>query len=290
MKYPDTYSIGEVCSICNVTKKTLHHYDKIGLLVPMKKQETGYRYYSKQHIHQLQIINTLKDLSFSLQEIQDILTADDISLLQFFIQEKLQMIETQSQLLKRQIAAGANLLTRLQKGSFFYESAQHACESNDMPIDQVILEDIPEQAVIYTRYFEKVFDNNEANLPRWSEILRYVTKENAIVTGPICTTYHCEPFEHFYCKSCDYEIHVPVEPITPSNPAIYKSIPAYQAASTIHAGNYDSEINAYLRLMRWIGDNHYHIVGPCHDQFILSPFDTSSPDKYITKILIPVSR
>lgn len=39
-------SIGEFSKICQVSVKTLHHYDKLGLLVPAQVDvETGYRYY-----------------------------------------------------------------------------------------------------------------------------------------------------------------------------------------------------------------------------------------------------
>ncbi|WP_409345381.1 MerR family DNA-binding transcriptional regulator [Paenibacillus sp. MBLB4367] len=39
------YTVREVSSISNVTVKTLHHYHKIGLLLPCEISEAGYRLY-----------------------------------------------------------------------------------------------------------------------------------------------------------------------------------------------------------------------------------------------------
>ena len=44
------YSIGEVSKICNVSKKALRFYDKIGLIAPdYISSENNYRYYSRKH-------------------------------------------------------------------------------------------------------------------------------------------------------------------------------------------------------------------------------------------------
>lgn len=41
------YKIKKVSELSGVSVRTLHHYDKIGLLSP-KKQENGYRYYTEE--------------------------------------------------------------------------------------------------------------------------------------------------------------------------------------------------------------------------------------------------
>ena len=67
-------SIGEFSKICQVTVKTLRHYDRIGLLKPIQVDEmTGYRYYSRKQMEQMLLIQRLKRYGFSLEEIQVIL-------------------------------------------------------------------------------------------------------------------------------------------------------------------------------------------------------------------------
>ena len=49
------YHIKEAAQLSGVSVKTLYHYDKIGLLVPLKS-ENGYRTYSQEDLEQLQVI------------------------------------------------------------------------------------------------------------------------------------------------------------------------------------------------------------------------------------------
>jgi DNA-binding transcriptional MerR regulator len=70
--------IGEFSRICQVSVKTLHHYDKIGLLVPAEVDRfTGYRYYQMEQIDTMNYIQRLKRYGFSLEEIQYIITLSD---------------------------------------------------------------------------------------------------------------------------------------------------------------------------------------------------------------------
>ena len=70
--------IGEFSKICQVSVKTLHHYDKIGLLAPAEVDRfTGYRYYQLEQIDSMNYIQRLKRYGFSLEEIQQIISLSD---------------------------------------------------------------------------------------------------------------------------------------------------------------------------------------------------------------------
>ena len=70
--------IGEFSKICQVSVKTLHHYDKIGLLAPAEVDRfTGYRYYKLEQIDTMNYIQRLKRYGFSLEEIQQIINLSD---------------------------------------------------------------------------------------------------------------------------------------------------------------------------------------------------------------------
>lgn len=49
------YLVKEVAQLSGVSVRTLHHYDRIGLLCP-QKAENGYRYYTEENLTQLQQI------------------------------------------------------------------------------------------------------------------------------------------------------------------------------------------------------------------------------------------
>ena len=70
--------IGEFSKICQVSVKTLHHYDRVGLLAPAEVDRfTGYRYYKAEQIDTMNYIQRLKRYGFSLEEIQHLITISD---------------------------------------------------------------------------------------------------------------------------------------------------------------------------------------------------------------------
>ena len=63
------HTVGEVASLAGVTVRTLHHYDRIGLLVPSGRSDSGYRLYSYGDLERLREIRLLRELGFSLEAI-----------------------------------------------------------------------------------------------------------------------------------------------------------------------------------------------------------------------------
>lgn len=64
------FTPGDVSHITEVTKRTLHYYHEIELLVPTYIASNGYRYYSSKDISKLQTIQFLRELNVSLADIQ----------------------------------------------------------------------------------------------------------------------------------------------------------------------------------------------------------------------------
>ena len=67
------YTVGQLARTAGVSVRTLHHYDHIGLLVPLSRTEAGYRLYKEQDLLRLQQILFFKELDLPLSEIRDIL-------------------------------------------------------------------------------------------------------------------------------------------------------------------------------------------------------------------------
>lgn len=64
------FTPNDVSHITEVTKRTLHYYHEIELLVPTYIASNGYRYYSSKDISKLQTIQFLRELNLSLADIQ----------------------------------------------------------------------------------------------------------------------------------------------------------------------------------------------------------------------------
>jgi DNA-binding transcriptional MerR regulator len=70
------YKSQEFAKRAGVTVRTLHHYDRLGLLSPSGRTEAGYRLYGDRDLVRLEQILALKFIGFPLQEIRCLLKRD----------------------------------------------------------------------------------------------------------------------------------------------------------------------------------------------------------------------
>ena len=59
--------------LCGTNKRTLLHYDEIGLFCPALRDDRGFRYYDESQCDVFMVIRSLRDLGMSLAEIKDYL-------------------------------------------------------------------------------------------------------------------------------------------------------------------------------------------------------------------------
>ncbi|MEV0176322.1 MerR family transcriptional regulator [Streptomyces sp. NPDC050803] len=78
-----SYSVGQVASFAGVTVRTLHHYDRAGLLSPSGRSGAGYRLYGDSDLARLQQILFYRELGFSLDEIAEILKDPQANALEY---------------------------------------------------------------------------------------------------------------------------------------------------------------------------------------------------------------
>ena len=71
------YTISQLAKMSGVTPRTLHYYDQIGLLKPVKSEKNGYRLYEERELLQLQQILFFRELNFSLADIKKIINQPD---------------------------------------------------------------------------------------------------------------------------------------------------------------------------------------------------------------------
>lgn len=65
--------IGEVAKQTDVGISTIRYYESLGLIVPVERNDNGYRYYDAESVERLQFIRKAQSLQFSLAEIHQVL-------------------------------------------------------------------------------------------------------------------------------------------------------------------------------------------------------------------------
>lgn len=66
-------TVGEVARLARVTVRTLHHYDRIGLISPSGRSSAGYRVYDAANRERLRQVLVYRQLGFALDEIRVLL-------------------------------------------------------------------------------------------------------------------------------------------------------------------------------------------------------------------------
>lgn len=136
---------GEFAKLCKVNKQTLFYYDQIGLLSPLLKNEKGYRYYSIRQIELFFVIDLLKSLGMSLNDIHQYMqNKSPESFLSLMYQQKDEIVKKRQEIEMREkiIQAKIDLME----------------EASQLDFNQISLEQLPEATLYLSKNIENIAD------------------------------------------------------------------------------------------------------------------------------------
>lgn len=263
--------IGEFSKICQVSVKTLHHYDRIGLLVPAEVDRlTGYRYYRTEQIDRMNYIQRLKRYGFSLEEIQHLITVSDHK-------ELAGALRQQKDRLKREQQERAIILNELQTHISVFE------RTGDIMTYQksytVEIKNSPEMNVLAVRAMMGVDEFGKY----YGTLFERVPKEHVTPTGLNGSKYYDEEFNH---ESSDVEVFIGIQEKDKADVVMEPC----ECAMTLHRGGYSTLSEAYGAVVSWIIENGYKMAGAPFELYIKTQFDSLSPEDWETEIYFPVHK
>ncbi|MGW5746535.1 MerR family transcriptional regulator [Amycolatopsis sp. NPDC003861] len=109
------WSIGELAKASGVTVRTLHHYDRIGLVSPGERTPAGHRRYLEADVRRLYRVRTLCGLGLSLDEVAVVLrdATDDPGGLRGLLTAQLAGLEARATRIEESAQRLRGLLARL---------------------------------------------------------------------------------------------------------------------------------------------------------------------------------
>ncbi len=171
--------IGEFSKACQTSVKTLHHYDKIGLLIPAEVDHmTGYRYYRTEQINQMNYIQRLKRYGFSLEEIQYLITVSDHKELMNILRRQCEKIcakQQEMQIILKELQTHISVFERT--GDVMAYQKGYTIEVKDSPQMYVLAQravmGVDEFAVYYGKLFERIHKESPHITPSGLNGARY---------------------------------------------------------------------------------------------------------------------
>lgn len=139
------WKVGELAKLANISVRTLHHYEEIGLLIPIERTASGYRLYDENNVLKLMQILCLSRVGMSLQEVDIALKAYPEGILNI-LKQQLRVLSTEIYALQQLESQLANIVEKIL--------------SNQMPTWQDWKMN-QELIAIYDEFFVKRVRNNE---------------------------------------------------------------------------------------------------------------------------------
>jgi len=274
------FKIGEFARIGQVTVRTLHHYEEMGLLRPREVDDfTGYRHYSLDQLPRLNRILALKDLGLSLEEIAKMLDQDlSAEALRGILRLKQAELAAQMEDVQTRLARVETRLRQIE-------------EEGKMPDYDVILKDVPSMQVAIKYGVIPTYDAIGLTLGRFfQDVHGYIHGSGPGVsqTGPSLDLWYDEG-EGEMQRDMHVAAAIPFQgPLAPTGEIKIETLPGQTMASVIHHGNFAGFQKAYEAVLGWINANGYRIVGPSREVYL--QHDAGRPDESITEIQFPVAK
>lgn len=269
------FKIGDFSRLNRVSVKTLRHYDKLGLLVPLHVDgQSGYRYYSASQIPLLNRILALKEIGFSLEEIGLALKR------QMTGAEMTGILHAKKDEIMATIRTEQTKLMRLE--AFIKILKQEDCQMN---YDIVVKETTPIKIASIRDRIPTY--NAQGNL--WNELALYLNEHHIKIIAPCYAIYHDHGFKE---KDIDTEVAETVAEFgTGSERVKFRMLEGVkEIACATHKGPYGELHLAYNAISMWLEENQYQITGPVRECYLKGNWDEPDPKQWITEIQFPVGR
>jgi DNA-binding transcriptional MerR regulator len=272
------FSIGDFAKLGRVSVRMLRHYDSLGLLVPAQVDAgSGYRSYRAEQLRRLNRILALKDLGFTLQQVQSIL---DEKLGAGELRGMLRMRRAQ---LQEQLTADAARLTSVEARLRTIE------REGRMSTDDVVVKPVPPARVAELTAVAASYEGADIGpviQPLYQELFRRLDVAGVRMAGPPIAYYDPAPAESAEAVTVHAAATVAVEPDAGYDFAVLDLPELPNAATIVHHGSMDEADRSMHTLAQWIDDNGYKMEGYARE--VCLEFDPDDPSKWVHEFQVSI--
>ncbi|HEY5223462.1 MAG TPA: MerR family transcriptional regulator [Microbacteriaceae bacterium] len=265
------FTIGEFARYGRVSVRMLRHYDSIGLLRPVHVDATnGYRSYEAQQLSALNRIVALKDLGFSLAEVQSMIGGgtNGTGHETIGIDELRGMLALRHSQLRSQLDADAARLKSVELRLRIIE------KEGTMPETEVIVKTVPAVRIAELsataggyepRYITPVIG------PLYDELIGALMRRGVSLIGPNIAWY-----EDAGLGDGSVTVHAGVQ-LAGDAPAeigaTMVELPTVRAATILHHGPMDDLMPTVQALAQWADATGHRATGFAREVYLESPMD-----------------
>lgn len=268
---------GDFARLCGTNKRTLIHYDEIGLFKPAYTDDRGYRYYSESQFDVFFTINCLSKLGMPLKEIGAFLNhRNPQALKKLLLEQREEVLKEEERIRKtRQVIETKLALVSLQEK---LESNQAGSST-----EHIFQEYTPEEYMILSDPLNT--NDHEAIIHTLCSHISYCNKNNLNAGHPYGAMLdvselrqgHLDTYAYFFTKVIDRPEDFPFH-IKPAGT---------YAVAYLKGDYYDSE-ETYRKLFQWIDENGFRTGQYSYKEAIIDELAADSSEEYLTKISVQI--
>ncbi len=266
------FKIKEVADMHNISKKTLIHYDNIGLFKPnFIDDENGYRYYDIDQLPSLKHIIYLKKIGIKLEAIKELISEMDRD-------KYLELLQAKHDVLAKEIATKTKLKQEVEYLINLNNVAKYIDE-RDLYKPSIKIMDKREFAY---KYDENITECSEIML-LYRSLLTNLDNIGAFSYREYGTIYRYDNSSKQVLPGAGTFIGIG----THSNKVDTVELEAGKYVSMYKQGGYFDK-NSIDVLVKWIEDNDYEIVGDIYDFCIVDYTFVGDISMMIQELLVKV--
>lgn len=275
MKEQEYYSIGEVSKICNISKKALRFYDKIGILSPDKiSEENNYRFYSRETLLSVPIIKYFKQMGFKLDEMRQFLEGNTYAAHEKGFRLKIDEL--------KQLEEEIHISYTSVKD--WYDLILEA--------ESVIQNDVTEVSIKYMDSFTTCFLEQEFTYKYMESVVNiewtnYLEEIERAITGPVILW-----FPNYQEKMAGHKTKVRImqKIITDCGDNPTMTLGGHMVASCYHIGPHETINEAYEKIFQWAKEHDYQCADDATERYVTDYWTIRKAEEFVTEVLIKVTR
>lgn len=268
-------TISEMSQIHDISRQTLIYYDKIKLFRPAFVDENGYRYYSSMQIPLLKEICFLKSIGVKLEDIKETTSGESTD-------DTIQLLDDQEKKIDHQIHLLLAQKRQIKERVSIYKTAGEYSHELNKPT----VEYFPERHAVWFPWNENEHTRTELHttlLKIWNFTSAYghlpTRRWGAVLFSEYLGTDN--PFKR--AGGCTF---------VPNDMPMTENTVVFPAGKYVCMSKYGMpyEFSHVEKLLRWIRDNGYKVIGDIYDECIMDAiFYGSDRELDFCQLQIPIA-
>ncbi len=271
----ELYTIGEVSKICNISKKALRFYDKIGLIAPDKiSEDNGYRYYSRETLLFVPVIKYFKQMGFKLDEMKTFLEGNTYFAHEKSFRKKIEELKALEQEIHMSVTSVTDWYDLILE-------AESVIENNVAEVSVKYMEPLT------TCYLEQEFDHRYMESIINIDWTNYLESIGKAITGAVILHFP-DCTEKIKGNRTKCQILQKVIGDCGNNPTI--TIGGSMVASCYHIGSHETIDKTYAKIFEWAEEHGYECTNESVERYVTDYWTIRKSEEFVTEVSVKIAR